>query len=144
MSRRNVIAVPTNIPAVHAMRAGRTLGLARQIGLSSEQFLEGRRQVLDDLIASGVRVIAGSDAGATGVPFDSLLGEIDLLAQAFGNNARAIAAATSDTADYLGIPDTGRVREGGFADLLVVAGNPEDDLQTLRKPLLVMSRGRIL
>ncbi|HEY3841117.1 MAG TPA: amidohydrolase family protein [Bryobacteraceae bacterium] len=143
MARAGAIAVPTNIPAVHAIRAGRMLGLARQIGLSSEQFLEGRRQVLRDLIASGVRVIAGSDAGATGVPFDSLLGEIELLAEGFGSVSRAIAAATSESAYSLGLADAGRVREGMAADLLILAENPENDLQTLRKPLLVMSRGRI-
>ena len=144
MSSQGVIAVPTNIPAVHATRAGRTLGLARQIGLTSEQFLEGRRRVLVELISSGVRVIAGSDAGAAGVPFDSLLGEIELLAEGFGSAARAIAAATSESADSLGISGAGRIREGMFADLLVVAGRPEEDLQALRKPLLVISRGRIL
>jgi imidazolonepropionase-like amidohydrolase len=144
MSSQTVIAVPTNIPAVHAAQAGRTLGLARQIGLTSEQFLEGRRRVLRELISSGVRVIAGSDAGATGVPFDSLLGEIELLAEGFGSTARAIAAATSKSADSLGVSGAGRIREGMFADLLIVAGRPEEDLQALRKPLLVMSRGRIL
>ena len=144
MSLRKVVAVPTNIPAVHAIRAGRTLGLARQIGLSSDEFLEGRRQVLRNLIASGVRVIAGSDAGATGVPFDSLLGEIELLAQGFGSVSQAIAAATSDSADALSIADVGHVRGGAFADLLVIAGDPEEDLQTLRRPLLVMSRGRVV
>ena len=144
MSRRGVVVVPTNIPAVHAACAGRTLGLARQVGLSPETFLEGRRRVLHDLIASGVRVIAGSDAGATGVPFDSLLGEIELLAEGFGGASRALAAATSDSADCLGVRDAGRVFGDALADLVIVAGNPEDDLQTLRNPLLVMSRGRIL
>lgn len=144
MSRRNAIAVPTNIPAVHATRAGRRLGLAQQIGLTSEQFLEGRRRVLRDLISTGVRVIAGSDAGATGVPFDSLLSEIELLSEAFGDTARAIAAATSASADCLGIEKAGSIRAGMFADVLIVAGRPEENLQTLRKPLLVTSRGRIV
>jgi imidazolonepropionase-like amidohydrolase len=144
MSRQRVIAVPTSIPAVIAARAGRTLGLAKEIGLTSEEFLEGRRRVLRDLAASGVEVIAGSDAGATNVGFSSLLGEIELLAEAFDSIPRALAAATSSAAEALGIADTGRIREGASADLLAIYGNPEKDLSCLRRVALVMVQGRVV
>lgn len=144
MSRYRAVAVPTNIPAHHAVREGRTLGLAREIGVTSEQFLEGRRNVLRELVSAGIRVIAGSDAGATGVHFTSLLGEIELLAEAFNSLPLAIAAATSDSADCLGITNSGRIRAGAMADLLAVLGNPEADVTALSRPALVMSRGRII
>jgi imidazolonepropionase-like amidohydrolase len=144
MFRHCAIAVPTNIPAHHAVREGRTLGLAREIGLGSEEFLAGRRRVLRDLIAAGVRVIAGSDAGATGVHFTSLMGEIELLAEAFDSIPRAIAAATSLSADCLRIINTGRIQQGCYADLLGVVGQPEKDLTALRRPALVVSRGRLV
>ena len=144
MSKHRAIAVPTCIPAVIATRAGRTLGLAKEIGLTSEEFLEGRRRVLRDLVANGVEVIAGSDAGATNVGFSSLLGEIELLAEAFDNIPRALAAATSAAADALGIAEIGRIREGASADLLAVYGSPEKDLSCLRRVALVMARGRIV
>jgi imidazolonepropionase-like amidohydrolase len=132
MAVRGTIAVPTNIPAVYATRAGRTLGLACEIGLNSEDFLAQRRKVLQDLVSAGVRVIAGSDAGATGVGFTSVIDEIELLAEALGRNSQAIAEAT------------GRIGEGLGADLLAVSGNPYSDLSALRKPLMVMTRGRIV
>jgi imidazolonepropionase-like amidohydrolase len=144
MSRHGAIAVPTNIPAHHAVREGRTLGLAKEIGLGSDEFLAGRRRVLRELVGAGIRVIAGSDAGATGVHFTSLLGEIEILAEAFDSVALAIAAATSVSADCLGITNAGRIRQGAYADLLAVLGRPENDLTALRRPALVMSRGRIV
>jgi imidazolonepropionase-like amidohydrolase len=137
------IVVPTNVPAANAVRAGRTLGLAGEVGLSSDEFLEQRRRTLRQFIDSDVPVIAGSDAGATGVDFKSLLGEIELLAEALGDFPRAIAAATSMSADCLGLPDTGRIRVGLRADLLAVSGNPMTDLAALRRPVLVMAGGRL-
>jgi imidazolonepropionase-like amidohydrolase len=143
ISSTRAIVVPTNIPAANAVRVGRTLGLAREVGLSSDEFLELRRQTLRQFIDSAVPVIAGSDAGATGVDFKSLLGEIELLAEGLGDRPRAIAAATSESADGLGLPDTGRIRVGLRADLLAVSGNPMTDLAALRRPVLVMAGGRL-
>src|SRR5579883_1493241 len=77
MCSRGVVAVPTNVPAALAVQNGRTLGLAKQIDMGSGDFLEGRRRATQQLIEAGVRVVAGTDAGATGVPFDALAGEIE-------------------------------------------------------------------
>ena len=144
LAERNAIAVPTCIPAVNAVREGRTLGLARELGLTSEEFLAGRREVVRALVASGVQVIAGSDAGATGVPFTALLGEIELLAAEPRSNLLAIAAATSEAASCLGLPGAGRIAAGFPADLLAVRGNPARDIASLRQPILVMRRGKIV
>ena len=141
---RNAICVPTNIPAFNAVREGRTLGLARELGITSDQFLQGRQLVVRTLIAGGVRIVAGSDAGATGVGFDSLLGEIELLAECPWTNLHAIAAATSQAAAYLGLSDTGRIAQGMSADLLAVRGNPAEDISALRRPVLVVRGGKIV
>lgn len=143
MSRQKALAVPTNIPAVNAVREGRTLGLARELGLTSEQFLEGRTRVLRALLESGVPVIAGSDAGATGVPFTALIGEVALLAES-SSNLRAIAAATSESASGLGLSGVGRIAPGFAADLLAVRGNPAENIEALRDAEFVMRRGRIV
>jgi len=144
LAERKAVAVPTCIPAVNAVHEGRTLGLARELGLTSQQFLDGRREVVRALVASGVRVIAGSDAGATGVPFTSLLGEIELLAAEPWSNLQAIAAATSEAAACLGLSGAGRIVNGFPADLLAVRGNPARNIASLRQTILVMRRGKIV
>ena len=144
MAGRCTVAVPTAIPAVLAVRRGRTLGIAKQIELPSDQFLEGRRIVLRDLVRNGVPVIAGTDAGATGVAFCALAEEIEWMRQACGNALEALAAATARSADLLGLAGIGRIRKGCRADLLAVSGNPVEDLSTLRRIRLVMARGRIV
>lgn len=144
MVEQGAVLVPTAIPAVLAVRKGRTLGIAKQIELTSEQFLERRRIVLRELVRNGVPAIAGTDAGATGVAFCVLAEEIEWMRQAYGSALEALAAATARSADLLGLPGTGRIRKGCRADLLAVSGNPAEDLTALRRIRLVMSRGAIV
>ncbi|MEL6727158.1 MAG: amidohydrolase family protein [Pseudomonadota bacterium] len=54
-----------------------------------------------------------------------------------------IRMATSDAAEFLGVGDQiGRVEVGYTADLLVVPGNPDEDMKALRELSLVFRQGR--
>jgi imidazolonepropionase-like amidohydrolase len=46
-------------------------------------------------------------------------------------NAQAIVAATSRAAECLGLSNTGQVKKGFDADLIVVRGNPLTDLEAI-------------
>jgi imidazolonepropionase-like amidohydrolase len=46
--------------------------------------------------------------------------------------AQVIVAATTRSAEYLGLPWMGRVAAGASADFLVLAGNPLDDIRRTR------------
>jgi len=92
--------------------------------------------------ASGVPLVAGSDAGWGLNPFGEFVGEIEALERDVGLSAReALAAATSRAAKALGLSDAGVIRVGCVADFLVLAGNPTDDLRVLRRPLAVYRAG---
>ena len=57
---------------------------------------------------------------------------------------QALQAATVTSAELLRIEKQVGVVENGFeADLLVVDGNPLDNIRTLLDPVLVISNGRI-
>ena len=92
-------------------------------------------------IAEGARVLAGTDSGTPFNPPGLLPREMRLLAGLGLGNAGAIAAATSLVADTLRLKDRGVIRPGAFADLLLVDGNPLDDLATLERPRLVVQDG---
>jgi len=92
-------------------------------------------------IAEGARVLAGTDSGTPFNPPGLLPREMRLLAALGMGNAGAVAAATSLVADTLRIKDRGVVRPGAFADLLLVDGNPLDDLTALEHPRLVVQDG---
>jgi imidazolonepropionase-like amidohydrolase len=58
------------------------------------------------------------------------------------SNAEALTATTATAADVCGIADiTGTLEPGKDADILVVAGNPLDDLAALHQVVAVFARG---
>lgn len=80
----------------------------------------------------GVRVVAGSDAGMPHVTHGEVTYEIVQLTRAGLPAIAALAAATSEAADAIGLGDRiGSVRDGYLADLLVVRGDPSADASIL-------------
>jgi imidazolonepropionase-like amidohydrolase len=56
----------------------------------------------------------------------------------------AIQAATSKSAEYLGISKrTGAIRPGLEADLIVLDHNPLEDINSVRDLLLVVNDGKV-
>jgi imidazolonepropionase-like amidohydrolase len=61
------------------------------------------------------------------------------------SNAEVIATLTSRAAHALGRADQfGILESGRLADVIAVDGNPLEDIGALERPVLVMSRGRIM
>lgn len=82
----------------------------------------------------GVTLLAGTDAGIfTNVPGQSLIDELGLLVQAGLTPLHAIEAATRHAAAVLGLGGRlGEVKPGHLADLLLVDGDPRQDIGRLR------------
>jgi imidazolonepropionase-like amidohydrolase len=96
------------------------------------------------LLAAGVKFVAGTDAGWRFTPFDSLPVELDLMRQAGMSSTAAIVAATGRAAQACRIADrSGTLRPGLAADIIAVPGNPLDDLSVLQHPELVLQDGQI-
>ena len=94
----------------------------------------------------GVRFIASTDAGIPGVAHHDLVdGLLAFQAYADLRPADVLRAATVESARALGLGDeTGALAVGLSADLLIVPGDPLEDLAVLRAPECVVSRGRVL
>jgi len=95
------------------------------------------------LLAAGVDVLAGTDAGAPGTTHGaSLHRELELLVAAGMRPEQALAAATSVPARRMGMADRGRIARGLRADLLVVRGDPVTDITSTRDIVMVCWEGR--
>ncbi len=85
------------------------------------------------LHAREVPVLAGTDAANPGTTYGaSLHRELALLTAAGLSPRDALAAATSVPADRFGLTDRGRVARGLKADLLLVEGDPTEDVTATR------------
>jgi imidazolonepropionase-like amidohydrolase len=92
-------------------------------------------------LARGGRVVYGTDLGNQGPPPGVDVEELRLLVGAGLAPGQALAAATSLAAAHLGLAGTGRVAPEARADLLVVDGDPLEDLTALERVLLVTRDG---
>lgn len=110
------------------------------------------QDVLDSVRAlhtAGVDILAGTDA-AVPVPSHggvahgaSIHHELALLVEAGLTPQAALAAATSVPARLFGLTDRGRIAPGLRADLLLVEGNPLDDIDHTLDITTVWRRGAL-
>jgi imidazolonepropionase-like amidohydrolase len=96
----------------------------------------------------GVRIAVGTDAGAFGVPHGCNAQELELLTTIGMSPMQAIVAATRTGAEVLDMADQiGTLEVGKLADLLVVRGDPLQDIRLLQEPeniLVVMKEGQVV
>ena len=102
------------------------------------------RQMTRMLSDAGVTLVAGSDAGIfTNIPGASLIDELELLVEAGLVPAEALRTATLNAAQVLDEDaERGRIAPGMIADLVLTGADPLADLDTLRRPALVVAQGR--
>jgi imidazolonepropionase-like amidohydrolase len=100
--------------------------------------------ILEHMHRAGVRLIASTDAGISPAkPHDVLPRAVDFLSHAGLTNAEALMAATSAGASECGVGDRkGTLQPGKDADLLVVGGNPLEDVSALLDVRAVFRGGR--
>jgi imidazolonepropionase-like amidohydrolase len=91
---------------------------------------------------AGVPILAGTDAPNPGLAHGaSLHQELELLVEAGLMATEALSSATSVPADRFGLNDRGRIARGLRADLLLVRGNPADDITCTRDIVGVWKAG---
>jgi imidazolonepropionase-like amidohydrolase len=104
--------------------------------------LEHANTALRALLAARVPVLAGSDAPNPGTWYGaSLHREMELLVQAGMTPLEALAAATSVPARQFRLKDRGRIAPGLRADLLLVKGDPTQNIRDTRRIVAVWKRG---
>ncbi len=100
------------------------------------------REGLRLLHEAGVPILAGTDAPNPGTAFGaSIHAELELLVNAGLTPSEALAAATSVNAKVFGLGDRGRIAPGLVADLLLVEGDPTQDITATRNIVAIYKRG---
>ncbi|MFL6193078.1 MAG: amidohydrolase family protein [Thermoanaerobaculia bacterium] len=95
------------------------------------------------LKAAGVPILAGTDAPNPGTAHGvSLHRELELLVAAGFSPVEALTAATATPARAFGLKDRGRIAPGLRADLVLVKGDPTQDVTATRDILRVWKIGQ--
>ncbi|HSF32143.1 MAG TPA: amidohydrolase family protein [Candidatus Tectomicrobia bacterium] len=108
----------------------------------ANRFAPGHEDSFRMALQAGVKIASGSDQGP---PRQAALLEIEFLAR-YGLGAHgAIVAATRTAAELCRVQDRlGTIEPGKLADLIVVAGDPLEDIHNLRRLLMVIKAGEVV
>ena len=146
LTRPTMVDVPPWAASVRDVAA-----VLRQTGWRSADFAAFRRararqdQFVREFKRAGGLIAAGSGAAdALLVPGAALHDELELLVAAGFTPLEAIGAATRKAAQLLRADSLGWVAPGKVADLVVLNGNPMNDIAATRDIAWVMARGRIV
>jgi imidazolonepropionase-like amidohydrolase len=140
MAVQGTFFVPTLTVYVHHRESPAPHVRERAVALHAHHVASVRRA-----LELGVPIAAGTDAGGHGHPRNAL--ELEYLVEAGLTPMQALRAGTQWAAACLGLErEVGTVEKGRLADLVLVAGNPLDDVTLLRDPArieLVLKGGAI-
>jgi imidazolonepropionase-like amidohydrolase len=93
----------------------------------------------------GVGLLLGCDAPQVfNVPGSSTHYELEYLVRSGLTPYQALRTGTVNVATYLKLPDAGLIKQGYTADLVLIAGNPLQDISQTRKIQGVMLNGKWL
>jgi imidazolonepropionase-like amidohydrolase len=100
-------------------------------------------KALERAVPAGVKIAFGTDAGVS--KHGRNADEFELMVQHGMTPATAIAAATVNAAELLGLgKEVGALRPGMAADLIAVSGDPLKDVTVLKKVEFVMKGGQVV
>ncbi len=95
------------------------------------------------LVRAGVRICAGTDMGAAISFPGETIDEMKRLKLAGLSTIEAIRSATLHAAGFIGLGNKlGSIETGAYADMLLIEGNPLDDIDAFRHIRTIGCRGR--
>jgi imidazolonepropionase-like amidohydrolase len=133
--------IPT-LSAIYLIAQGEAIAGVRPPPWSIEKAkvaTEAHRKSFKKAVDAGVRIVAGTDYKHGSLPYEMKL------MNAWGmSTIEVLRSATSRAADLLDQPRLGTIDDGQVADLIVVDGDPLQDIGALERVLLVMKGGEAI
>lgn len=147
MTRKGAFHIPTLTASRKILDHGREGGIPDYAVEKAEQLADHPYRSMMLSHRAGVKVASGTDAGSPFNMHGENAKELELMVEAGFTAMEAITAATKNGAEAIGLGDkTGTIEKGRLADLIVVDGDPLEDikvLQDLKRIKLVMKDGEV-
>lgn len=144
--KRHAFLCTTISPALPYALFDRSVSNASEIEKYNGKIVfEGITECAKAAIENDIPVVLGNDVGCPWITQYDFWRELYYFHKYVGvTNVFALYSATSLGAEMAGIgSETGTIEEGKFADMIVTAKNPLDDLRALRRIETVIARGKV-
>lgn len=138
--------VPPEMVASWVARKKQMMATASYDTEKAQRFIELRRAIIRGLLQADAGLLLGSDAPQVfNVPGFSIHHELGMLVAAGLTPYQALRSGTLNPALFFNAAgEFGTIREGAVADLILLDGNPLEDVAHLQQRAGVMVRGRWL
>jgi imidazolonepropionase-like amidohydrolase len=125
---------------------GEEFGITREVAerMGSVAALEGMAAVYPEIRKRGIRALPGGDYGFPNNPIGRNARDLQLFVDILGYTPlEALTAVTRLGGELMGLGHLGMLRPGWYADVLVVRGNPAEDVRILqdRANLIAIMQG---
>jgi imidazolonepropionase-like amidohydrolase len=145
MAERGTYWVPTAKALYGIVDAGTDAGIPEYAVRKAEEAIDAWEDAFEYALDAGVPIAMGTDAGTPFNYHGDIPEELELMVDHGLSEEEALAAATANSADLLGLADeVGSVSEGYRADLVVLDENPLDDVTAWQTPARVVARGTVV
>jgi imidazolonepropionase-like amidohydrolase len=135
--------VPTLEAYERIVRLGTTVYPAYFVP-KGEMVVGPHKESFQKAVEAGVKIAAGTDAGGHFWPLGDIALELERMVEFGLDTEQAIFAATRNAADALKLLDSlGTLEAGKIADVLIVDGNPLQDITALQNVQLVLKDGQV-
>ena len=142
---KNKVLVCTLSPAVPLAKFSPEITGGTEIQrYNSEVLLEGIIQATKDCIKEGIKVGLGTDTVCPFITHYDMWRELEYLHYLCGvDRKKCLYMATLNNAEIIELDkQTGSIELGKSADFIVVDDNPLDSFETIRKPYMVVNKGK--
>ena len=130
MLKRGTYLVPT-LSAVNNIYLNRNNGIPEFIVEKTLRVRERHHKSIKMFYEAGGKIAMGTDAGTPFNVHGNNSQELQFMTDLSISNSDALRFSTANAADLMGLEDRGQIQEGFFADLLIVSGNPVEDISAI-------------
>ncbi|WP_421381762.1 amidohydrolase family protein [Bacillus salacetis] len=142
MLERGTFLVPTLAAPYNIVEYGLESGIPAHAVQKAESVMEDHQKSFYQAYKRGVKIAAGTDAGTPFNRHGDFVTELELMVKNGMRHEDVLRSATKVASEAMKIDNkTGTVEVGKAADLLLVQGNPLENISDLRKVVKVFKEG---